>query len=208
MILYRPVGLKELLLVMDSGFSAWPPRLYWQPIFYPVLNEEYAIQIAREWNTKDFNSDFCGYVTRFEVDDDYVKRFKPQIVGDKMHEELWVPSEELETFNQHIIGKIEVLKGFFGTEFTGYSSVCEDAESAEEQILNLISQQENPEFSLSGSFMENRKAYYVNCALWVLSDEYKLKAERGAIHTIVQELKKTASDAGFPLLEEVYYTES
>lgn len=45
-----------------------PPRLEHQPIFYPVTNEEYAIQIARDWNTGDEASGFVGYVTRFEVE--------------------------------------------------------------------------------------------------------------------------------------------
>jgi hypothetical protein len=46
-ILYRPVGPKELKLIADTGYRAFPPRLPEQPIFYPVLNEEYATQIAR-----------------------------------------------------------------------------------------------------------------------------------------------------------------
>ena len=42
MILYRPVGLNELRLIYESGLKAFPPRLPEQPIFYPVLNLEYA----------------------------------------------------------------------------------------------------------------------------------------------------------------------
>ena len=48
--LYRPVGPAELKLVEDSGWTAFPPRLPEQPIFYPVENETYARQIARDWN--------------------------------------------------------------------------------------------------------------------------------------------------------------
>jgi hypothetical protein len=51
-ILYRPVGLAELKLVKASGYREFPPRLPEQPIFYPVLTEAYATQIARDWNTK------------------------------------------------------------------------------------------------------------------------------------------------------------
>ncbi len=43
-ILYRPVGKQELALIRESGFTAFPPRLSGQPIFYPVLVEEYAVQ--------------------------------------------------------------------------------------------------------------------------------------------------------------------
>jgi hypothetical protein len=38
--LYRPVGVKELDLIKESGMKAYPPRLSWQPIFYPVLNHD------------------------------------------------------------------------------------------------------------------------------------------------------------------------
>ena len=62
--LYRPVGARELALIEAAGFSEFPPRLPEQPIFYPVLNEEYAIQIARDWNAAH---DGAGYVTRFRV---------------------------------------------------------------------------------------------------------------------------------------------
>ncbi|MFX8254343.1 hypothetical protein ABTL28_19150, partial [Acinetobacter baumannii] len=58
--LYRPVGQTEFDLVQASG--AFPPRLEWQPIFYPVLTEEYAVKIARGWNTKDAFSGYVGYV--------------------------------------------------------------------------------------------------------------------------------------------------
>jgi hypothetical protein len=47
--LYRPVGQEELNLIKSSGYREFPPRLPHQPIFYPVLNEEYATQIARDW---------------------------------------------------------------------------------------------------------------------------------------------------------------
>ncbi len=114
MFLFRPVGLHELKLISDLKFKAFPPRLEIQPIFYPVLNEEYAIQIAKEWNTRDKASGYVGYVTRFEVDDEYVAKFERKIVGARVHEELWVPAEELEEFNSHIVGQIEIIHTFQG----------------------------------------------------------------------------------------------
>ena len=109
MTLYRPVGPKELALIEASGWRSFPPRLPEQPIFYPVTNEEYAIQIAREWNVKASGS---GFVTRFEVDAEYVSRFPKKVVGSRVHEELWVPAEELVDFNSKIVGKIEVTHAF------------------------------------------------------------------------------------------------
>jgi hypothetical protein len=107
--LYRPVGPNELALIVESGWTKFPPRLMQQPIFYPVMNEEYAIQIARDWNVPASGS---GFVTKFEVRTDYVTKFQVQNVGGEIHNELWVPAEELEEFNSHIVGKIEVTKSF------------------------------------------------------------------------------------------------
>src|SRR5580698_8856749 len=64
--LYRPVGPKELDLIAQSGYSEFPPRLEGQPIFYPVLNEDYARQIARDWNATN-PAIGRGFVTRFRV---------------------------------------------------------------------------------------------------------------------------------------------
>lgn len=112
MILFRPVGLEELRLIDAAGMRAFPPRLPEQPIFYPVLNEEYARQIARDWNTKQRSR--AGFVTRFDVDGAYVAKFGSHVVGSRMHEELWVQAEELAEFNRHILGRIEVVAAYFG----------------------------------------------------------------------------------------------
>lgn len=111
MILYRPVGTKELQLIKDSGFKAFPPRLPEQPIFYPVLNEKYADEIAKNWNVQ-YNEDHRGYVTRFEVEDSFCQKYEPHVVGAEYHKELWVPAEELEEFNQHIVGRIEIISEY------------------------------------------------------------------------------------------------
>ena len=117
MILYRPVGVKELELIAQSGFKAFPPRLPDQPIFYPVLNFEYAAQIAREWNSTGPGG--AGFVTRFEVEQSYAERFEVHVVGNRIHQELWVPAEELEEFNRHIAGLITVEAAFYGKKFNG-----------------------------------------------------------------------------------------
>jgi len=120
MILFRPVGLKELELIAGSDYTAFPPRLPQQPIFYPVLNFEYAEQIARDWNTQDEGSGYVGYVTQFDVDDGYVSRYKIKVVGSgKTHQELWIPADELEEFNRHIIGKIVVVAAYYGKPHSG-----------------------------------------------------------------------------------------
>ena len=116
MILYRPVGTKELELIEKSGYKCFPPRLPEQPVFYPVLNEKYAAEIASQWNVR-YNDDHRGYVTRFEIDDEYSRQYEVHTAGAGYHQELWIPAEELETFNRHIMGKIQVI-GEFAAEKT------------------------------------------------------------------------------------------
>ena len=104
--LYRPVGPEELALIEASGFREFPPRFPEQPIFYPVLNEEYARQIAREWNVK---ASGAGFVTRFRVRAEIAAKYPPRVVGGAVHRELWVPAEDLAAFNAAIVGTIEVV---------------------------------------------------------------------------------------------------
>jgi hypothetical protein len=107
--LYRPVGPAELELIRRSGFRSFPPRLPEQQIFYPVTNQEYATQIARDWNVK---ADGAGYVTRFQVLTSYLSRFPIQTVGSSVHTEYWIPAEDLAEFNSNLVGLIEVIEQF------------------------------------------------------------------------------------------------
>lgn len=104
--LYRPTGPNELKLVEESGCKRWPPRLPGQPIFYPVTNEKYAIEIATRWNIRDSG---VGYVTRFEVKSEFMSRYKIETVGASYHTEWWVPDAELPELNDNIVGLIEVI---------------------------------------------------------------------------------------------------
>jgi hypothetical protein len=110
--LYRPVGQPELDLIVASDFRAFPPRLPSQPIFYPVVSLDYAVQIARDWNTRDEENGSVGYVLRFAIPSEYAARYPVRQVGDRIHSELWVPAEELPEFNRQIVGTIEVVHEF------------------------------------------------------------------------------------------------
>jgi hypothetical protein len=103
--LYRPTGPQELALVEASGWRRWPPRLPDQPIFYPVTNEAYAVEIARDWNVPASGSGF-------EVSRTFMNRYTIHQVGAAHHIEWWVPAEELEALNDHIVGTIEVIRRF------------------------------------------------------------------------------------------------
>jgi len=103
-VLYRPVGQAELDLIRNSGFREFPPRLPEQPIFYPVLNEEYATQIARDWNTKDERSGFVGYVLRFHVRGPFLNEYEVRTVGNAGHREYWIPATDVRKCNANIVG--------------------------------------------------------------------------------------------------------
>ncbi|GGY25083.1 hypothetical protein [Streptomyces omiyaensis] len=107
--LWRPTGPEELALVRELEWRAWPPRLPEQPIFYPVLNEDYAIRIARDWNVKHSGA---GYVTRFEVDSAFLARYPVRQAGGRTILELWIPAEELADLNAHLVGPITVTHEF------------------------------------------------------------------------------------------------
>jgi hypothetical protein len=113
-VLYRPVGQKELDLIAESGWRRFPPRLDWQPIFYPVLTEDYATRIARDWNTKDEANGAVGYVTRFSVRTSFLANYEPQEAGGRDLREYWIPAEELDAFNEAIVGSIEVISEWRG----------------------------------------------------------------------------------------------
>jgi hypothetical protein len=111
-VLFRPVGQKEMDLIHETGDTAFPPRLPFQPIFYPVLIEDYAVKIARDWNTRDAVSGYVGYVTRFRVQASFLARYTIQTVGSSRHQEYWIPAEDLVAFNENIVGPIEVTAVF------------------------------------------------------------------------------------------------
>jgi hypothetical protein len=112
-VLFRPMGPEELALVEQSRFTEFPPRLEGQPYFYPVQNEEYATQIARDWNAKSAG---FGYVTRFRIRTQYLAQFDLRTVGGAIHKEYRIPAHGLSEFNRNIVGKIEVIAEFRGPQ--------------------------------------------------------------------------------------------
>jgi|KBSMisStandDraft_5_1062788.scaffolds.fasta_scaffold238754_2 hypothetical protein len=107
--LWRPTGPEELALVEASGWREWPPRLPGQPIFYPVLNEQYATLIARDWNVRQSGA---GYVTRFRVRRSFLDRYEVRQVGGQTILEYWIPAGDLGALNASIVGKIELITEF------------------------------------------------------------------------------------------------
>jgi len=166
MILYRPVGLEELLLVYRSGLRCFPPRLPEQPIFYPVLGVRYAEEIARGWNAT--SGSMAGYVTEFELDEPYGHSFEAHQVGARAHQELWIPAESLDEFNSHILGQIRLVAASFGSAFVGvlptaFSLRGKDARAQLEALREIHS------YSLMdfhGEITANHEAVFAHFPYW------------------------------------------
>jgi hypothetical protein len=199
--LYRPVGLPELALLWDSGMRSFPERLAHQPIFYPVVNPDYARQIAREWNAPDANSGFAGFVTEFGVSATYLTKYELHTAGSAAHQEYWIPANELNSFNKAIHGLISVEEAYFGSQFIGYVPVEHGlkGQNALEQFRALSKIVDFGEFASEISV--NRKAAFLNCPYWLSADPPGLGCDSNAKHLFFTRLAKAwkANKIGVPL---------
>lgn len=149
--LYRPVGPEELELIRASGWKRFPPRFPEQPIFYPVVQEEYARKIARDWSV---SASGAGYVTRFHVHTEYLDTFAEQIAGGRGHTEYWIPAEQLEEFNSNIVGVIEVVAEYYRDGWDVAYDLAEDKETVDAVQRATLTTKEFglvPEVALYGS---------------------------------------------------------
>ena len=170
--LYRPVGLAELALMFDTQMRAFPPRLPEQPIFYPVINRDYAIQIARDWNAPSQQSGFSGFVTEFSLGSHYLEQFPVQTVGGSVHQELWVPAEQLTEFNSEIQDTICITDAFFSDAYTGFipPQFGLARKTATEQLVCMSATFDYSGMDFICETAANHKAIYINFPFWLSRD--------------------------------------
>lgn len=175
--LFRPVGLTEMQLILQEEPHVFPPRKSEQPYFYPVLTEEYAHQIARDWNTKDSVSGYAGFVTAFNVSTHYLEQFEEQTVGEFHHKELWIPADELSEFNQHISGNIIIIAAYYGSAFTGARHEFRDfaADGMFEFLYNLVLKNKH---DFRAEMVLNRRAIYINYPYWITQSYDAISSDR------------------------------
>ena len=186
MILYRPIGLQELALIYESGMKAFPARLPQQPIFYPVLQLEYARQTASGWNTQ--NGEFAGYVTQFKVEDEYIGQFEEHTVGGSQYKELWIPAEEVDEFNKQIIDHIKVVEAYFGDAFQGFipDSFGLQGKNAVEQFTLLANSYIYKRMEFFQEIRRNHKSVFLNYPFWQ-KHEFK---NQGLKEKVLQAIKE------------------
>jgi hypothetical protein len=204
MTLWRPVGLTEMGLVFDSNMRRFPPRLPEQPIFYPVLTQSYASDIASGWNVRD--APHAGYVLRFELAEDYASKFDVHVVGASVHRELWIPAEELDETNDQIIGPIRVEQAFFGPDFRG--EVPEKGalrgQDAIAQARTLTAMATSPAADFASELDMNPRAIYLHFAFWKTAGPARLGIESGRFEQFLAAVR-TAWDScrrPAPLIED------
>jgi hypothetical protein len=167
--LYRPVGLEEMRLILKSDQREFPPRLPEQPFFYPVLNYEYAEQIARDWNTKDVNSGYAGFITEFNVSEVFIRQFEEHQVGGKIHRELWIPTDMLNEFNKHIQRRIELRDAYYGNGYKGVKHWYKDW-YADEMFISFYLLMYYSGMDFNGEVFMNRHAILLNYKYWITRD--------------------------------------
>jgi hypothetical protein len=166
MQLFRPMNIHELESVYDSAMSRFPPRLEGQPFFYPVITLEYACEIAERWNAREESG--AGYVCKFAVDDTYVSKFPAHQVGNRSHRELWIPADEPEAFNDHVVPPILVVATYFGPQFRGYIPRrfgLKDKDAAT-QFTVLAATLDYSAMDVHCEVLANNKAVFLNFAYW------------------------------------------
>jgi hypothetical protein len=155
--------------MFDARMLAFPPRLPDQPIFYPVLERGYAIQIARDWNAPSEQSRFAGFVTEFEIAGDYLTQFPEKTVGSSLHRELWVPSDRLAEFNTQIRGPIRITNAFFSVSYIGFvpDRFGLAGKTAAEQLKCMAATLGYSGMDFVLETAANNKAIYLNFPFWV-----------------------------------------
>ena len=111
MELYRPLNAEEYRAVEARCFRGFPPRAEDQPLFTALLSEEGASQIARHMRIAK-ESENVVYVVSFLVEDAYIRQFPVQHMEERDRRALWLPAEEVDILNQHLIGNIRVVAAY------------------------------------------------------------------------------------------------
>jgi hypothetical protein len=188
--LFRPIGVRELELVLRSGARAFPPRLPEQPFFYPVLNVGYAEQIARDWNASDEFSGHAGFVTSFDLPAEYLDPFEVRVVGGREHQELWIPADQLPELNTRLTSRIRVLSAFYGPGYAG------DAGPHVQELARTLAA--SPA-ELERMVSRDWERVLEHHGFWAASTEDELGLAPGSLSSVLRGLRTCWPHADLPL---------
>ena len=108
-ILYRPVGPQELDLIREANWSRFPPRLPETAHFLPGVERGVRETDRARLERKGKRSRICDEVRSIWQLPERIRRprgWRFSACG------ILDPAEQLDEFNQNILGKIEVVAEF------------------------------------------------------------------------------------------------
>ncbi|MBQ5334654.1 MAG: hypothetical protein J6Z45_01760 [Oscillospiraceae bacterium] len=111
MELFRPLPAEEFRQIEANGFASFPARSSGQQLFTALLSHEGAAEIARRMRIEK-QAEHTVYVVGFLVEDAYIRQFSVQNSDQPERSALWIPAEEIDILNQHLVGKIRMLDCF------------------------------------------------------------------------------------------------
>lgn len=111
MELYRPMSAEEYKAVAAKEFRGFPPRTEEQPLFAALLSQTGAERIAKHMRIEK-RAEHTAYVVSFLVEDSFIRQFPVQHDDEPDYRAVWIPAEDVELLNQHLIGKIRMLERF------------------------------------------------------------------------------------------------
>jgi hypothetical protein len=171
--LYRPVEIDELARIFDSGMRAIPFNRPDFPACYAAMTDfDLASQIARDFSKTSALK--AGYVVSFTIDSDSASQYEHELGGEKERDYriLWVPPEELDTFNGHIEGLIEVDAAYFEDGFTGLVAEQYGLRGADavEQFVCLRAIADRSLMDFFGETSAQRRIIYCHAPFWRTHD--------------------------------------
>ena len=108
MELYRPISEEEYRGVEERNFRGFPPREQGQQLFTALLSAEGASLIARRMRFEKAPHNTV-YVVSFMVEDSYIRQYPVQHADQRDSRALWIPAEEVDCLNQHLVGEIRLV---------------------------------------------------------------------------------------------------
>jgi hypothetical protein len=188
MRLFLPVGLPELEKIVQANCHAFPSPGLGRAGYYPSADFDGAEQMAAETRTEDELSGFAGFVTEFQVEDEYLQRLGGRH-GDP--EAGWrVPEEELSNFNDAIMGVILISDAFYGSRYRGMLSRTRNFTGLDALAqLNLLTAAATDAGLFSRLLLEDPAVVLANYAYW-----YQSQPETGILDVIREKWKELYPD--------------
>lgn len=112
--LYYLVDQKELSKIVDTNYKQIPVRNQPQNMCCFLLNQFYAEQLAHDWNNNGFDYSYAVHVIAIDLPNAYLEQFSVQKFSTEQENELWILPTELPRLNAQILGRIKLVKSFFG----------------------------------------------------------------------------------------------